>query len=124
MAAQRASERCEKTVALEPDNSSAMAYLIVALAVLGESERIKEWIERAALLDPDNVNMRYNLACVLIKVAHDNDTGLDIRGFVLERCLADVVNWVRGDADLGPVRDDPRFRTMLIAAEARIAQTS
>jgi hypothetical protein len=44
--------------------------------------------------------------------------------FVLERCLADVVNWVHGDADLDPVRDDPRFGAMLAAAEARIAQTS
>jgi adenylate cyclase len=124
VAARRAAERCEKAVALEPDNGSAMAFLVVALAVLGENERMKEWIERAVLLDPDNLNMRYNLACVLIKVAHDNDAGLDMLGFVLERCLADVVNWLHGDADLDPVRNDPRFRTMLAAAEARIEQTS
>jgi hypothetical protein len=44
-------------------------------------------------------------------------------GFILERCLADVVNWMHGDADLDPVRDDPRFKAMLAAAEARIALT-
>jgi adenylate cyclase len=92
--------------------------------VLGENERMKEWIERAVLLDPDNLNMRYNLACVLIESSHDNDAGLDMLAFVLERCLADVVNWVQSDADLDPVRDHPRFRAMLAAAEARIAQTS
>jgi adenylate cyclase len=124
VAARRAAERCEKAVALEPDNGSAMAFLVIALAVLGENERMKEWIERAVLLDPDNLNMRYNLACVLIKFAHDNAAGLDMLKFVLERCLADVVNWVHGDADLDPVRDDPRFRAMLAAAQARIAQTS
>jgi adenylate cyclase len=124
VAARRAAERCEKAVTLEPDNGSAMAFLVIALSVLGENERMKEWIERAVLLDPDNVNMRYNLACVLIKFAHDTDAGLDMLGFVLERCLADVVNWVQGDADLDPVRDDPRFRAMLAAAEARIARTS
>ena len=124
VAARRAAERCEKAVALEPDNGSAMAFLVIALAVLGENERMKEWIERAVLLDPDNLNMRYNLACVLIKFAHDNNASLDMLGFVLERCLADVVNWVHGDADLDPVRDDPRFTAMLAAAEARIAQTS
>ena len=119
-----AAERCEKAVALEPDNGSAMAFLVIALEVLGEKERMKEWIERTVLLDPDNLNMRYNLACVLIKVAHDKDASLDMLGFVLERCLADVVNWVQGDADLDPVRDDPRFRAMLASAEARIAQKS
>jgi adenylate cyclase len=124
VAARRAAERCEKAVVLEPDNGSAMAFLVMALAVLGKSERMTEWIERAVLLDPDNINMRYNLACVLIKVAHDNDAGLDMMGFVLERCHADAVNWVHGDADLDPVRDDPRFRAMLAAAKARIAQTS
>jgi adenylate cyclase len=123
VAARRAAERCEKAVALEPDNGSAMAFLAIALAVLGENERMKEWIERAVLLDPDNLNMRYNLACVLINYAHDNDASIDMLGFVLERCLADVVNWMRGDADLDPVRDDPRFRAMLAAAEARIALT-
>jgi adenylate cyclase len=124
VAARRAAERCEKAVALEPDNGSAMAFLAIALAVLGENERMKEWIERAVLLDPDNLNMRYNLACVLINYAHDNDASLGMLGFILERCLADVVNWMRGDADLDPVRDDPRFKSMLAAAEARIALTS
>lgn len=68
---------------------------------------MKEWIERAVLLDPDNLNMRYNLACVLIDVSHDNDAGLDMLAFVLERCLADTVNWMQSDADLDPVRDHP-----------------
>jgi adenylate cyclase len=124
VAARRALERCERAVAIEPDNGSAMGFLVTALAALGENERMKEWIERAVLLDPDNLNMRYNLACVLIEVSHDNDAGLDMLEFVLERCLADVVNWVQSDADLDPVRDDPRFRAILAAAEARIAQTS
>jgi adenylate cyclase len=109
VAARRAVARCERAVALEPDNGSAMGFLVTALGVLGESERMKEWIERAVLLDPDNINMRYNFACVLIKVAHEYDTGLDMLGFVLERCLTDVVNWLHGDADMDPVRDHPRF---------------
>jgi adenylate cyclase len=124
VAARRAAERCERAVAIEPDNGSAMAFLVTALAQLGANDRMKEWIERAVLLDPDNLNMRYNLACVLIQAAHDNDAGLDMLATVLERCAPDVVNWVKSDADLDSVREDPRFRTMLAAAEARIAQTS
>jgi adenylate cyclase len=109
VAARRAAERCERAVAIEPDNGSAMAFLVMALAVL---------------LDPDNLNMRYNLACVLIEVAHDNDTGLDLLAFVLERCAADVVNWVQNDASLDPAREHPRFRTMLAAAQARVGVRS
>ena len=38
-AARRALERCEKIVAVEPDNGSAMGFAVGALAVLGEEER-------------------------------------------------------------------------------------
>lgn len=120
VAARRAVERCERAVAIEPDNGSAMGFLVTALGVLGENERMKEWIERAVLLDPENLNMRYNFACVLIEVARDNDAGLDMLAFVLERCHSDVVNWVQGDADLDPVRDHARFRAMLAAAQTRL----
>src|SRR5438552_8239900 len=65
-AAQRALARAEKIVALEPDNGSAMGYAVGALAALGEVERAKEWAERALLLDPDNLNLHYNLACTLV----------------------------------------------------------
>jgi adenylate cyclase len=123
VAARLAAERAEKAVAIEPDNGSAMAFLVISLAVLGEKERMKEWVERAVLLDPDNLNMRYNLACTLIAVAHEDDAGLDMLEFVLKGCLADVVNWVHGDADLDPVRDNPRFKAMLAAAEGRIARS-
>ena len=32
---------------------------------MGEKERALEWIERAVLIDPDNLNMRYNFGCAL-----------------------------------------------------------
>ena len=124
VAARRAAERCERVVAIEPDNGSAIAFLVTALAVLGEAERKNEWIERAVLLDPDNMNMHYNLACVLIAIAHDNNAGLDLLAFVLNRCLADTVNWMQSDVDLDPVRDHPRFRAMLAGAQARLGMRS
>jgi hypothetical protein len=30
------------------------------------------------------------------------------------------LNWMKGDADLDPVRDHPRFKAMIAAAEARL----
>ena len=32
------------------------------------------------------------------------------------------MNWMQSDADLDPVRDHPRFKALLVAAAARIAQ--
>jgi hypothetical protein len=53
-----------------------------------------------------------------------NDAGLDMLALILERCLADVLNWMQTDADLDPVRDHPRFRAMLAAAQARLGLSS
>ncbi len=123
-AARRALDRCEKIVAVEPDNGSAMGFAVGALAALGEAERAKEWAERALLLDPDNVNLRYNFACTLITDLHDVDAALDMLGPRFEAMSIEVLNWVRTDPDLDPVREHPRFKAMLAAAEARLAQSS
>jgi adenylate cyclase len=122
-AARRSLERCEKIVVVEPDNGSAMGFAVGALAALGEAERAKEWAERALLLDPDNINLRYNFACSLITDLHDYDAALDMLGPRFETMGIEVLNWVKADPDLDPIRDNPRFKAMLAAAEARLAQT-
>jgi adenylate cyclase len=122
-AARRALERCEKIVAVEPDNGSAMGFAVGALAALGEAERAKEWAERALLLDPDNANLRYNFACSLITDLHDFDAALDMLAPRFETMGIEVLNWVKTDPDLDPIRDHSRFKTMLAAAEARLAQS-
>ena len=122
-AARRSLERCEKIVAVEPDNGSAMGFAVGALAVLGEAERAKEWAERALLLDPDNVNLRYNFACSLITDLHDYEAALDLLGPRFETMSIEVLNWIRTDPDLDPIRDHPRFKAMLAAAEARLGQS-
>ena len=119
-AARRALERCEKIVAVEPDNGSAMGFAVGALAVLGEAERAKEWAERAILLDPDNINLRYNFACSLITDLHDYEAALDLLAPRFEKMTIEVLNWVKTDPDLDPIRDHPRFQAMLAAAEARL----
>jgi adenylate cyclase len=122
-AARRALERCEKIVAVEPDNGSAMGFAVGALAALGEEERAKEWAERALLLDPDNFNLRYNFSCTLINDLHDVDAALDMLAPSFEKIRIEALNWVKTDPDLDPVRDHPRFKAMLASAEARLTQT-
>jgi len=122
-AAQRCLDRAEKVVALEPDNGSAMSNIVAALAALGETERAKEWAERAMLLDPDNLNMRYNFACTLVLELHDFEAALDLLEPLFEKVRIEAVNWAKADPDLDAIRDHPRFKAMMAAAEARLAQT-
>ncbi len=120
-AARRALERTEKIISQDPDNGSAMSFAVGALATLGEAERAKEWAARATLLDPDNVNMKYNFACMLVLDLHEYDAALDLLEPLFARLRTEVMNWVKTDPDLDAIRDHPRFKAMLAAAEARLA---
>ena len=120
-AAKRALERVEPIIAREPDNGSAMSFGVGALAALGEHERAREWMERAMLLDPDNFNMRYNFACMLVADMCDFEAALDMLEPGFARIRPEALRWTKSDPDLDAVRDHPRFKAMLAAAEQRLA---
>lgn len=112
--------RTEKTLAQDPNNGAAMAYGANALAALGEAERAKDWISRALLIDPDNMNARYNFACVLTTHLKDLDAALELLGPVFETLAIGFLNHAKADPDLDPLRDDPRFKAIVAAAETRL----
>ncbi len=115
--------RVEKAVAQDPGSGSAMSFGITALAHLGQLERAKEWTVRAMLLDPDNLNMLYNNACTMI-VLRDYDAALEMLTPGFEKLGVEAVNWAKADPDLDPIREDPRFKAMMAAAEARLASVA
>ena len=92
-AARIALERAEKAVAQDRSNGFAMGVGVGALAALGETERAKEWMNRALLIDPDNLLMRYNFACALATSLNDPDAALDMLGPVLERDPGGMLRW-------------------------------
>ena len=113
--------RAEKALAQDAKNGSAMGFGVSGLATLGQVERAKEWINRALLIDPDNINMRYNFACALSAFAHEADAALELLGPTFERMPIGFLNHAKVDPDLDAVRDHPRFQAMIAAAEARLA---
>ena len=115
--------RTENVVAKEPTNGSAIGFFVTALGALGEVERAKDAAKRAMLLDPDNQNLRYNLACSLIATMHQEEAGLDLLEKLFAGITRDAFNWAKTDTDFDSVRDHPRFVAMLASAEARLGSS-
>jgi adenylate cyclase len=111
--------RAEKILAQDQNNGAAMGYGVAALASLRDSERAMAWIGRALLIDPDNMNMRYNFACALTMLGEPN-AAIDILEPVFETAYIARLNHAKVDPDLNPLRADPRFQSMLAQAEARL----
>jgi adenylate cyclase len=120
-AAQMTHSRCERVIAQDRNNGSAMAFGADALAVLGDAERAKEWMNRALLVDPENNLMRYNFACTLAANLKDRDAALEMLGSVIPRFARGMLNHAKIDPDLESLRDDPRYKSMIEAAEVRLA---
>jgi adenylate cyclase len=110
----------EKAVAQDPSNVAAIGIGAGGLAALGERERALEWIERAMLIDPDNLNMRYNFACVLAVHLNDCDGALDMLQRTLTRGSVTQIRVADCDPDLDCIRGHPRFGKMMADAKKRL----
>lgn len=120
-AARTALERAERAIAKDPANGPALAIGALALAMFGEEDRAREWIRRALLLDPDNLSMRYNLACSLALELGDSDSALDTLQPFFERVNSTThMRHLEIDPDLDRIRDHPRFKEMLASAKQRL----
>ncbi|MBI1361452.1 MAG: TIR domain-containing protein [Alphaproteobacteria bacterium] len=117
-AARRSLSRVEKIIEAEPDNGSALAFGVNDLATLGETERAKEWTQRAILLDPDNGDLHYNLACAMAQLK-DIDGVMDLLAPFVDDFALGMLKWMDKDNTLDPVREHPRFVAMMKKAYAR-----
>jgi adenylate cyclase len=120
-AARLALERSERSLGSEPTNGSAIANGAFALAMLGEDDRAREWIERGLLLDPENLSMRYNMACTLTVALKDDEAALHVIQPYFETVnTASQIKHTEADPDFIRIRDDPRFKEMIAASKKRL----
>ncbi|MDL2341112.1 MAG: TIR domain-containing protein [Pseudomonadota bacterium] len=110
----------EKAIQQDPSNGAALGILAGGYALLGDEERSREWIDRAILIDPDNVNMRYNFACVLAGHLGDSEEALKMLQRVLAGAQEYMIRIAETDPDLDSLRDDKRFVDMLLTARKRL----
>jgi adenylate cyclase len=103
----------------DPSNGAALGILSGGYAILGETERAKEWIDRALLVDPDNLTMRYNFACILATRLNDIEGAIKMLSSTLPIAGETQVRVAQNDPDLDVLRGDPRFQALLAAALQR-----
>jgi adenylate cyclase len=113
--------RVEKLLAHDRNDGRVLGHGCLALAVLGQEDRAKEWMNRAMLIDPDNINMRYNFACTLTTFLNAKDAALEMLEPVFQKGGPGLLSHAKVDPDLDDLREDPRFQAMVAGAEARLA---
>jgi len=118
-AAQMTVERAERALEHDPANAAALSYGAGGLAYLGQTERAAEWIRRAALIDPDNIVMKYNLSCSAVGI-DEFEMALEFLGPFMAKANSYQVQLAENDPDLDKLRSDVRFKELLAAAKKRL----
>jgi adenylate cyclase len=110
----------QKAIQQDPSNGAALGILAGGYAILGDEERTREWIGRALLIDPDNLNMRYNFACFLAGHLGDREGAINMLQSIMQRPDAiRQLKYAETDPDLDSIHDDPRFKKIMADARKR-----
>ena len=75
---------------------------------------------RALLIDREKMTI-YNFVCALANHLNDKEAALEMLGPALEKMGTGLINHAKIDPGFDAIRDDPRFKAMLAAAEPRVA---
>jgi adenylate cyclase len=110
----------EKVLAEDPSNGAALGICAGGHAIAGNRERAMETIERALLIDPDNLRMRYNFACILSAHLKEQDAALDLLEPVLAQSGPTLTRGAAIDPDFDFLRGNSRFENALAAALKRL----
>ena len=62
------------------------------------------------LLDPDNINLLYNLGCSMVSLRRAATLAIELLAPVFARAQPQNLIWFGTDTRLDPIRDDPRLQ--------------
>jgi adenylate cyclase len=111
--ARLALERAERAVAERPDDADALAFGAGLLAFIGDAERTQDWAERAAVMEPDDLYMQYNLACAFA-VLGEKDLAIDrLEHAMRPGVLRSLKEFMLKDSDLDVLRAHPRYLALI-----------
>jgi serine/threonine protein kinase/Flp pilus assembly protein TadD len=96
---------------LNPEDPRACILGAAAYANLHITDRAIELAERAMAVDPEDPMLLYNVACTYAQLGKTEESLVALERAV-EKGWGDK-NWIEHDADLDPIRDDPRFRAIV-----------
>ena len=112
-AARRSLARAEEAIVERPDDADALAFGAGLLALLGETERTKDWAERAVIIEPDDFYMHYNLACAFA-ILGEKELALDrLEKSIGPSSLKSLKEFMLHDSDLDVLRDHPRYKALV-----------
>lgn len=97
-----------------PWNMVAFAYLL-----LGKRDEAIKAADTAFEIEPEMPSTLYNLACFYTK-AGELERAIELLQSACEQGFG-FAQWLRGDSDLDPIRDDPRVQDLLAKMDARMA---
>lgn len=120
-AAEMSLAHVKAALAKDKENAHAIATGSVALGFLGRKADAKAWVERALLLDPDNMLVRYIAAECLVVHFSEVDRALDMLDFVLARAQKGYLELLEFSPHFHSIQKQPRFRAILTAAKERLA---
>ena len=123
-AGKMALSQAERVIAQDPTNGAALYIGVWGLAILGEHERAKEWIERGLLLDPENNFMRYDFACVMALCFKMPEEAIDLLEPMFPGFSNSVLKAFIADPDFDSLRGHPRFDRMIEQAKGRLATSA
>ncbi len=109
--------RVRRRLLRHPDDQRAIYFGAFALARDGEVDEALEWAARAEALDPEDAVALYNLACLAVACG-DLERGLGYLGSAITHGYS-LLNWIENDADLAPLRADPRFERIVAPLRGR-----
>ena len=112
-AAKMAVAAAERALVNDPTNGSALGTMVTGLGILKQRERADEWIDRALLISPDNIFMRYNFACTMTLQFHDQEAAIELLEPIIPELSASAYKAVSADPDLDSLREHPRFKQLM-----------